>query len=235
MNIGLESKESRLLLARAMGTISGASHEGEYEKIIELLEQHIIPECYPETEAMPLSERELGMDSSVFRNAILQNCGYALLAYEWIRPLAQWIRGRRCLEIMAGSGALTYALSQCGVDAIATDDKSWSDPCSKWFASPWTEVEQLDCLQAIQKYGADRQIIICSWPYMDDSAYHALLEMRKVNPDALLLYIGEWECGATASQNFFDAALPGNDSDFDQAVVNFKQIWGIHDLPFLIK
>lgn len=235
MSIGLESKEDRMRLARAMGIISGASHADEYEKIIELLERHIIPEFYPKTEAIPLSERELGMESYAYRNAILQNCGYALLAYEWIRPLSQWIGGRRCLEIMAGSGAFTHALSQCGVDVIATDDKSWSDPRSKWFASPWTEVEQLDCLQAISKYGADRQIIICSWPYMDDSAYHALLEMRKVNPGAVLLYIGEWECGATASQNFFDAALPVNDPEFDQAVVNFKQTWGMHDLPILIK
>ena len=235
MDIGLASKERRLRLARAMGTISGASHEDEYEKIIDLLEQHIIPECYPETEAMSLSERELGMDSFVFRNAILQNCGYALLAYEWIRPLAQWIRGRRCLEIMAGSGAFTYALSQCGVDVIATDDKSWSDPRSKWFASPWTEVEQLDCLQAIQKYGADRQIIICSWPYMDDSAYRSLLEMRRVNPDAMMLYIGEMECGATANDDFFGNLSIVEDDGFSASVQNFKQMHGLHDFPMLVK
>lgn len=74
MSIGLESKEDRMRLARAMGIISGASHADEYEKIIELLERHIIPEFYPKTEAIPLSERELGMESYAYRNAILQNC-----------------------------------------------------------------------------------------------------------------------------------------------------------------
>lgn len=195
----------------------------------------MLPECYPPIANTPFSGCELDWDAMAYRNGIIQNCGYALLAYEWIRPLAQWIGKRRCLEIMAGSGALSYALSQCGVDIVATDDKSWSDPSCSWFSAPWTEVEQLNCLQAIKKYGKDRAIIICSWPYMDDNAYRSLLEMRQVNPDAMMLYIGELECGATANDDFFRNLSIVEDDGFSASVQNFKQMPGLHDFPMLVK
>ena len=235
MNMKQSLKESRLRIAHSMGAIYGTSHAEEYEEIVGLLERHILPETYPERANLPFSGRELGWDAIAYRDVIIRDCGYALLAYEWIRPLAQWIGARRCLEIMAGSGALTYALSQCGVDIVATDDKSWSDPRCDWFQAPWADVEQMDCLQAIQKYGKDRTIIICSWPYMDDSAYRSLLEMRRVNPDAVMLYIGENWGGATANDDFFENLSLVEDDDFSAAVQNFKQMPGLHDFPMLVK
>lgn len=229
-------KEARLQIAHSMGTIRGrASHAEEYEQIVDLLEQHIIPESYPELEDISFSEHQLGWDAQIYSEVIIQNCGYALLAYEWIRPLAQWIGARKCLEIMAGSGALSYALSKCGVDIIATDDKSWSNPSCNWFSSQWTEVERMDCLQAIQKYGKDRPIIICSWPYVDDNAYHSLLKMRKVNSNAVMIFIGEIGRGTTANDNFFHAMNTVEDESFYTAVQNFKQMPGLHDFPVLVK
>ena len=235
MNMDIDSKESRQRLAQAMGAISGACHIEEYEQIISLLEKHMIPERYPAIANTLLSGRELDWDATAYRNTIIQKCGYALIAYEWIRPLAQWIGNRRCLEIMAGSGALSFALSQCGVDIVATDDKSWTDPRCNWFPAPWSDVVQMDCLQAIQKYGKERAIIICSWPYMDDSAYRSLLEMRRVNPDAVMLYIGENWGGATANDDFFENLSLVEDDDFSAAVQNFKQMPGLHDFPMLVK
>ena len=235
MNSELMTKEKRLQLARSLGSIWGISHTEEYEEIVGLLGQHVIPKQYPDVAGNIFGSRELSMDATVYRDQIITNCGFALLSYEWIRPLAGWIGDRKCLEIMAGSGALTYALSQCGTDIIATDNKSWHDPRCKWFTAPWTDVEQLDCLQAIQKYGLERPLIICSWPYMDDSAYRALMEMRKVNPAAVMLYIGEEECGATANEEFFSAVQEVDDQAFMDAVSNFKQMPGLHDWPSLLK
>ena len=175
------------------------------------------------------------MEAIIYRDDIIQNCGYTLLSYDWIRPLAQWIGSRRCLEIMAGSGALSYALAQCGVDIVATDNGSWAEKWCGWFSTPWKEVEKLDCIEAVRKYSADRPLMICSWPFMDDDVYHALLEMRKVNPEAIMLYIGEGYGGATANDNFFDAVVSVDDPHFADAVKDFKQMPGIHDWPYLFR
>lgn len=224
-------------LADKLAQIHGhQSHSEEYNNILTQLEDHVLPECYPDTVQVSfLSDRELGMDALVFRDEIIKRSGYALLAYDWIRPLADWIGQRRCLEIMAGSGALSYGLGQCGVDIVATDNKSWGTRESDWFSKPWTKVEQLDAVQAIKLYAKEYAVVICSWPYMDDGAYQALCEMRKVNPGAIMIFIGEPEGGATASSAFYETMQEIEDPLFLAAVERFKQMPGIHDEPILIK
>lgn len=200
-----------------------------------MLERHIIPEKYPAAaESTFPRQNELGIDSFIYRNLIVRNSGFALISMEWVQPLAQWIGKRRCLEIMSGSGALACALAQYGVEVIATDNGSWSGSYDTWFSEPWTKVEKLSCLDAIEKYAGDCELIICSWPDMDDDAYNALEKMRSINPKAMMIYIGEWG-GATANEKFFDSVMVVDDSQFSFAVKNFKQVCGIHDWPHLVK
>lgn len=229
--------EKRRELAESLCSPWGhASYAEQYEQIVDLLVRHKIPDQYPPAETGEFSGlNELGADSTLYRNHIVCNSGFALLANDWIRPLAQWIGGRRCLEIMAGSGALSYALAQSGVDIIATDDGSWAAEYESWFSAPWTTVERLDCLEAIARYAQDCSFVICSWPYMDEGAYNALQELRAVNPNAAFLYIGEWKCGVTADAQFFNAVVPVADKQFAAAVTSFKSMCGIHDQPYLLK
>ena len=79
---------------------------------------------------------------------------------------------------MCGSGALSYALQACGVQLIATDNFSWQENASFWYEHPWTDIQLMDCLEAIREYGSRTDLVICSWPYMDDTCYQALLESR---------------------------------------------------------
>lgn len=227
----------RIEYANRMSAIQGRNSDAEeYEQIIRLLEQHIIPEQYlPVAESTFAWQNELGMDSLLYRDPIVKNSGFALISNEWVRPLAQWIGKRHCLEIMSGSGALSYALTQNGTDVIATDNCSWAQQYGSWFSEPWQKVEQLNCLDAIERYGSDCELIICSWPYMDEDAYNALIKMRAVNPTAMMIYIGEWSCGATASDSFFEAVSIVHDTEFTLAVKNFKQVYGIHDWPRLLR
>lgn len=220
-----------------MGVPWGGNTSAEkYEMIINQLEHRIIPAQYPEpNNDASLGTNELGIESRIYRDLIVLNSGHAFLAEEWVQPLAKWIGNRPCLEIMAGSGALSCVLARNGVNIIATDDGSWATQYSSWFSNPWTNVEKLNCVDAIAKYASECAIIICSWPYMDDNAYLALLEMRKVNPSAVMIYIGEEHNGVTASDLFFNTLIQVEDEEFVAAIKSYKSSYDLNDHPYLLK
>lgn len=214
-------------------------HTDEYREIIDQLKEHILPERYPSVDSGLLGGVELGMESILFREVIISLSGFTALAYDWIRPLAEWIGKQPCLEIMSGSGALAYGLHHCGVDIIATDNGDWLKSSPEWFTNPWFEVERLDCLQAIEKHVLKRPIVICSWPEMNDMAYQALLKMRAVNPDAMMIFIGEgggfFGCGATADEQFLKEVEIVEDTAFKNAASSYKPFSAVHDHPHLVK
>lgn len=208
-----------------------------YGSALEQLRKHQIPESYPEADRYPFlfGEKSLDEGSLFVREEIIRLCGYSFLSYNWIRPLAEWIGTRKCLEIMCGSGALSFALRTCGVNVHATDNYSWEQQDPLWFQKPWIETEKLDCIQSIEKYGKEADLLICSWPYMDDTYYRALLKMREINSDMKMIYIGEPKGMATASDDFFDTAIEVEDDSFYEAVQNYRSVFSLHDRPFLIK
>lgn len=208
-----------------------AARRKQYYQILELLQQKQLPQSYPEADA----QHQLPPDSLQIRSQLLGLCGYCLLAYDWLQPLAAWIGARKCLEIMCGSGALSKGLQDCGVSVRATDDFSWDkEHTTDWFRNGWTKLEEMPALQAIETYGRDVDFIICSWPFLSEDCYQALLKMREVNPAACMIFIGEWR-GATASDSFFDVAEIVEDTTFQQAVANFKSIYQVQDRPYLIR
>ena len=207
------------------------SERKQYYQILNQLQQREIPEAYPPADG----QHQLKEESLQIRGQLLSVCGYCLLAYEWLRPLAAWIGNRKCLEIMCGSGALSYGLQSCGVDIRATDDFSWDkEHSTAWFRNGWTTLEELPALDAIETYGREVSFVICSWPFLSEDCYHALIKMREVNPDAQMIFIGEWR-GGTASDSFFDAAELVEDGAFAEAVSQFKRIYGVRDWPYLVK
>lgn len=172
--------------------------------------------------------------SIMARSRIICSQGFALLTSEWIDLLVKWIGNKKCLEIMAGCGSLSYCLKHRGVDIIATDNFSWSNGCRVKWDQYWTNIENIDAIEAIEKY-SDRDIIIMSWPYMDNCAYESLLKMRKTNPNAQMIYIGEPRGGCTSSDNFFEVIEYVNDHSFLEINQKFPKWNGIHDQIYLIK
>jgi len=162
------------------------------------------------------------------RRQIIPVAGFPLLTQAWIRPLSKWIGKRKVLEIMAGCGSITFALENHGVDIIATDNFSWKS--HKW--NTWTNIENIDCIEAIKKY-TDREIILCSWAYMDDILYNSLLELRKTN--RLLIYIGEDKWGCCANDDFFNNVEIIEDKQFEEINKKFKSYDCIHDYIALCK
>lgn len=208
-----------------------SSYIKEMGKIFEDIDKCIIPKSIPNDiryglDYSNLMEREI----LYYRDRFIQNVGFVRVTKDWVRPLSKWIGNRKCLEIMAGSGALTYALREEGVKIKAIDDYSWHNPFKMW-----CEVENIDCIAAITKYGKEVSFIICSWPYMDDTAYRALLKMREVNPKCRMIYIGEDCGGCTANDEFFQAIQIDEVKGFKLAVKNFTSWEHIHDFPLLVK
>ena len=155
---------------------------------------------------------------------------YAFVCWDWVNPLTEWIGKRKVLEIMAGAGWLAKALRSKGIDVIATDDHSWIDE-KRWPLQ--TEVERLSALKALKKYGRSVDIVICSWPYMNNDAYHALRLLGKINPAAIFLYIGEWEGGCTASNKFFEHYGLIEQEQFKKVTRAYKSWWCMHDRIYL--
>lgn len=195
-----------------------------------MLKKGQIPKSYV---ALPL-EMCLPWGSAVgyinWRDKYVKDIGFPLIAEDWVKPLAKWIGDRPCLEIMAGTGFLSYALFLYGVDIKATDNYSWN----KHFTN-FKEVENIDCLEAVKIYGKDVKFIICSWPYMDEMAYNSLVMMREINPKCRMIYIGEDWGGCTASDKFFEIAEECEVDGFNQAVSKYRRWSGLHDRVKLYK
>lgn len=173
-----------------------------------------------------------------FRHQYTKKYGFSLIDKRWISTLINTvIKDGKVLEVMGGSGYLSWALNKMGVDnIICTDNYSWAnDIRPKWINSIPFEVESLDAIDAIRKYGTDIDFLLMSWPYMDSLAYEVLTTIREVNPKATLIYIGEDYGGCTADDDFF-GAVEYVDNDL-AAKVNevFPSFYGIHDRVYLCK
>ena len=178
---------------------------------------------------------EEGATSEAFklREQWIKKGMYALVTWSWVTPFAKWIGNKKCLEVMAGRGWLSLALRSLEIDIIATDDYSWSK--ERNWDEPVTEVEELNALESIDKYGKDIDLLIISWPYMDDTAYKTIKVLHKVNPNALVVYIGEGDGGCTADDDFHNHFREIEDEEFQKSVSNFQSWWAIHDHVYLGK
>lgn len=170
------------------------------------------------------------------RDAFIEVQGFALVTNEWIKPLAEIIGDSKCLEVMAGKGTISYALQQNGVDIKATDNYSWKN--SFTFEKLFTDVENIDAVEAVKKYGKDIDYLIMSWPYMDQVCYNVVKELYEINPKAKLIYIGESNGGCTACDEFFDFFYNLYKSyDYDYKLIilkdKYQQWYGIHDRIYL--
>jgi len=207
----------------------------EVEKIVAMIKNKIIPDCYPE---FFVSRYDPRIDNFGLRDIVIDHMGYALIANDWIIPLSKWVDRRMCLEVMSGSGALAYALKKQNINVIATDSFSADDNFSYYWKEDnmmWTEVENIDALGAVRKYGKETDLVIISWPFMDNTATEVLEEMRSTNPDCMMIYIGEDKGGCTANSRFFNTARPVRDEEFAKAVKKFKRWNGLNDFPKLFR
>lgn len=178
---------------------------------------------------------ELNMDGAMKEMILKEKFNeigmFCFVSWDWINPFAEWIGDRSCLEVMAGRGWITHGLQEKGVDIVATDDFSWhkTDRFKKW-NNLVADVEELDAIESVKKYGKYTDILIMAWAYMDDTAYRVIKELHKINPKAIVVFCGEGHGGCTANDNFFNSFEEIEDTVFYGSVAQKYKTWyGLYD------
>jgi hypothetical protein len=141
---------------------------------------------------------------------------YGAVDKVWSRKLAAHLRGKRVLEVMSGAGWLAKGLAQEGIFMIATDnyDKEF-DQQGTVFA-----VEHLDAINAVTRYRQTADVLLVSWPpYQDEE----ICRVCKAWGEKPIIYIGEWEGGCTACDEFFAFF------HVDYEIEGLPQLPAIHD------
>lgn len=166
---------------------------------------------------------------------------FAFVSWKWVPLLAEYLKGKKCLEVMAGRGWLSLALRKFGIDIVTTDDFSWANdkPENEYYKAytkmkyPVTEMIKKDAIEAVEQYGKDIDILIISWPWKDDTAYRTIKRLHELNKDALIVYIGFDTCEHTADGLFYKHFNYINIPQFD--IINTKyQSWqGLQDGVYL--
>ena len=157
---------------------------------IELLESGLTPDYWPDMERMGLLG---GFEVFSLRETVnIKHNMWALVDKVWTKVLAERLQGQKCLEIMAGSGWLSKALSEHGISAVATD----RDAGRAVF-----DVTAMDAAEAIKTYREECDVLILSWPtYSCPAASECLTEWPTDKP---IVYIGESQGGCCAEDSFF--------------------------------
>lgn len=163
------------------------------------------------------------MDSFVFRSVFVKFFGFTMFSKQWINPLVDFLKDKKVLEVMSGNGLLSCILQKKGVQIVTTDNNSWN------WKYKYCDIENIDCLKAIEKYGKDVDYVLMSWPEMNDTAYNVLTKVKEINPKIQIIYIGEGYCGCTANELFFDNAIVVEDESFKQVQSGYIPWDCLHD------
>lgn len=196
---------------------------------LNLLHQHIIPDSYPQfVSSYDFSFELIIQGHFELMRDNFTNYAWPLISKSWLRELVPLLRNKNVLEIMSGNGMLAKGLKEFGIHVIPTElaPENYSDA--------WVCTEKIDAIEAIKKYGTHVDFVLCSWPPMSNLMDRCLLEMRKVNPTLLLIYIGEFG-GCNADESFCNHAKVIDNSYIAGAANKMLSWGGIHDSIFLIK
>lgn len=128
------------------------------------------------------------------------------------KALSEYLDGKPVLEIMAGNGYISKGLrnNNSSQKIYTTDSQAWVNE-NETGKHPVTEIEKLDAIAAIKKYGDQVDYVIMSWaPDKQETDWEVLQLLRQDYPDVKLLVIGEKD-GATDSKKFWQNAQLSQD------------------------
>ena len=160
---------------------------------LELLKNKKIPESYPEDITSSDNHYAMLKCNELNRENFIKHSAYPLVSKDWIEMLAEYLKDKKCLEISAKSGIISFALAKNDIDILPTEsgDMLWDT---------WTDVERISPLNAIQEYIMERPYVILSWPDSSAYAYTLFMFMKTLNPESVMIYIGEVEEGSDFSK-----------------------------------
>lgn len=187
----------------------------------------------PEFEKMSTDLEKFDHDLGELRTYLQQEFGYwATITQDFVEQITIDFPDQSFLELMAGNGFLSKGLRDLGVKTYCTDNLSWSKH-DQTGNKLLTEVESLDAISALAKYGNKVDNVIVAWsPDREEIDVQILQEMRKL--DANFLLIGEFD-GATDSQEFWNQAKLVTDSRIKQINRVYSRYDLVHDQLYLVK
>jgi len=165
----------------------------EAKEFYSLVLQGEIPESFPEFDR---PEGEYHPLDFALHNQLCEAGLYGKVTKKVARELKAEIGADAVvLDPMAGKGYGVKALREVGIKSIATDDNSWDIS---------EQVENLDALASVRKYGKDSTHVLLSWPPNNDDIDLKVLELcRSEFPHLTVINIGESK-GCTGSYEFWD-------------------------------
>lgn len=168
-----------------------------------------------------------------FRSKFTESCGFVFWTRSSMDELAAFIKDDKWLEIMSGTGYLGNTMNTVyHSNIIMTDDKSWNK--GAWADDDiYKNIEKLDALDAIDKYHDEVKGVIMSWPPYADPIATKILE-RCTEYKLPILYIGEYEGGCTADDEFFELLDDDKYNGEFEIIPSLRQFPGIHDSAMLI-
>lgn len=128
----------------------------------------------------------------------VQRWGYSIPDEQAAYRIKEQVGHLRFLDPMAGLGLWPATLRSVGMVGVASD--LFVPPRSAIFEArtPFTGVEELDALDAVQKH--DPELLVLVWPYCECPVCADLLDHPSVRA---LLYVGEPPLGRCGSTTFW--------------------------------
>jgi hypothetical protein len=170
------------------------------------------------------------INSLYLRDAYTSLVSWALYTTEYLDSLERLLRGKRVLEVCAGTGVLGRHMRQRGMDWRSTD----TTPANE-------DVEQCEALLAVSLYKPD--VIFASW-----IPYESALDQRLAELGIPMVLVGESHGGCTGSEEFWERGGQGYDpqnskrrewdTHYMQVLFDWfsdvSQFSGIHDVTSLV-
>ena len=169
------------------------------------------------------------------REYVIKIAGYALISNKTIKDLYKYLNENydlkkiKMIEIMAGNALISAGLKDMNLDCIGTDIKDPEEGFDDILN--WTDVEKIDCVEAIEKYKPD--IVFCSWPRDNSPILEATNKIFEINPKAELIHIGENYGGCCASEEYWDYIM--HNYKIEILDIHLDRWVGIHDVFTSIK
>lgn len=186
-----------------------------------------------EYQIMSAHLEEFDHDLGEFRTYLQNEFGYwATITDDFTRAIKDEFPEQNFLELMAGNGYLSKGLRDIGVETFCTDDLSWSehDQTGNLLV---TEVEPLDAISALEKYGTEVDNVILAWsPDREEIDCQILEKIREM--DVNFLVIGERN-GATDSKEFWEIASLVDDDRIDTINRSYSRYDLVHDQLYLVE
>lgn len=172
--------------------------------------------------------------AGIFLRQIYILKSFPILTHEFLRSLKNLFLTHgveNISELGGGTGWFSQWLKKYEIPIESCiDNKSWEAYKKKHYLPI---VQEGDAVQYVKNH-PKIELFLLSWPYMDGLA----LEIWNImNSRQYLLYIGEWEGGCTASEEFFEKieGCEVQNKETKRMKQSFISFNGIYDKPYLFR